>query len=200
MAFDKRSQIYEDTKSEGDTIILETASADLMPHSIFLFLEIISHGVYDGMPWHTSANHVVQAGPSSNVETTKGLREEPSLQSVIFQEFDPSFPHDKYTIGFAGRPGGPDFYINLKDNHTLHGPGGQARHYGDVVEDADPCFARVVKGFSVIDRLHRSEVESRNSHNNRSEVEGRNSHNNVLYPASIERMRIVQDFVPIAEA
>jgi hypothetical protein len=34
------------------------------------------------------------------------------LDSVLFQEYSEKFPHVKYTLGYAGRPGGPDFYIS----------------------------------------------------------------------------------------
>jgi hypothetical protein len=57
----------------------------------------------------------------------------------------------------AGRPGGPDFYISTQDNSALHGPGGQTS-YEDPTE-ADPCFAKVVGGFNVVDRMQKSPVE-----------------------------------------
>jgi hypothetical protein len=34
------------------------------------------------------------------------------LDGVVFQEYSPKFPHEKFTVGYAGRPGGPDFYIS----------------------------------------------------------------------------------------
>jgi hypothetical protein len=64
----------------------------------------------------------------------------------------------KYTLGYAGRPGGPDFYVSTQDNTRNHGPGGQTS-YEDTAE-ADPCFAKVVKGFEpVVDRMHESSVK-----------------------------------------
>ena len=41
-------------------------------------------------------------------------------------------------MGFAGRPGGPAFYISTVDNTRNHGPGSQ----GSKTE-ADACFGRV---------------------------------------------------------
>lgn len=64
-------------------------------------------------------------------------------------------------VGYAGRPGGPNFYINVEDNRALHGPGGQDGKKGQENSprgEADPCFARVVDGFAVVDRLHRLPV------------------------------------------
>ena len=57
-------------------------------------------------------------------------------------------------MGYAGRPGGPDFYISTQDNTRNHGPGGQGS-YADPAE-ADPCFAKVINGFDIIDLMHKS--------------------------------------------
>lgn len=74
-----------------------------------------------------------------------------------FQEYSPNFPHVKYTVGYAGRPGGPDFYVSTMDNTQNHGPGGQSS-YEDPSE-ADPCFAKVVDGFDTVDRLAKMPVK-----------------------------------------
>jgi hypothetical protein len=70
----------------------------------------------------------------------------------------PNFPHKKYTLGYAGRPGGPDFYVSTVDNTQNHGPGGQGS-YEDPGE-ADPCFAKVVDGFDIVDLMHKSKVKA----------------------------------------
>lgn len=187
ITFDPESNVYDEqlaTSEDLNTIILETASANLMPHSIFLFLEMVTHGVYNGAPFHRNAVHLVQAGPGVAATTEK----EPSLQNVIYQEFSSEFPHEKYTVGFPGRPGGPDFYINMRDNSHLHGPGGQIHHYGDIVPDADPCFARILKGQSVIERIHKSETVSSGHHAA------------VLHPATIRTMTVLKDHALIDEA
>ena len=75
----------------------------------------------------------------------------------MFQEYSEKYPHNKYTLGYAGRPGGPDFYISTQDNSKIHGPGGQDS-YQDPTE-ADPCFARIIEGFNIVDRMHQSPVE-----------------------------------------
>jgi hypothetical protein len=70
-------------------------------------------------------------------------------QKLGFPEYNPKYPHAKYTVGFAGK--GPTFYINALDNSDDHGPGGQNHHL--LPEDADPCFAKVIKGHHVVDKL-----------------------------------------------
>jgi len=153
-----------DLPQPDNTILLQTAALDEMPHSIHLFLEQVSHGLYDGTSFHRNAQHILQAGPSRNAQSHAAFRRHPSLTSVLFQEYSHDFPHYEYTVGYAGRPGGPDFYINLGDNSELHGPGGQASHYNGSEEQmvhlqADPCFALIVKGRALIERLQALEVD-----------------------------------------
>ena len=46
-------------------------------------------------------------------------------QGLAFQEYHDDYPHHPLTLGYAGRPGGPAFYINLIDNRQNHGPASQ---------------------------------------------------------------------------
>jgi cyclophilin family peptidyl-prolyl cis-trans isomerase len=163
LVFDPESNVYDPDKDQNAaTVVIQTARIEHMPHSIFHFLELVSRKVYDGTTFHKRLSHVVQAGPglvSEPQQRGSPLLLDPSLTSVMFQEYSPQMPHTPYTIGFPGRPGGPDFYVNMKDNSEIHGPGGQLRHYGDLLDDADPCFGSIVEGIDVIDRIHRSNVE-----------------------------------------
>ena len=96
------------------------------------------------------------------------------LRGIPFQEYSEHFPHHKYALGIAGRyvcclllhrlqvyrfltlfssrPGGPDFYVNMRENLRIHGPGGQGHNYeGDA--EADSCFARLIEGGEIIDKI-----------------------------------------------
>lgn len=179
LALDLPPQLQQ--KGGGDNIILlETAALDEMPHSVHLFLEQVSHGLYDGTSFHRNAQHILQAGPSRSAESHAAFRRHPSLTSVLFQEYSIDYPHLQYTVGYAGRPGGPDFYINLRDNQELHGPGGQAGHYSDQIvhTEADPCFAKVVKGVSLVQQLHSLQVDWQDV---------------LVAPVKILKMRVVPD-------
>ena len=70
---------------------------------------------------------------------------------LIFPEYSPEFPHLENTVGFGTRPGGPDFYINTSDNSKPHGPGGQTQHV--LVEEADSCFGKIVRGHDLLPRM-----------------------------------------------
>jgi len=63
------------------------------------------------------------------------------LEKLAFPDYSDEFPHQPWTLGFTGRPGGPDWYINKVDNSKGHGPGGQKQHALD--EQGDSCFAIV---------------------------------------------------------
>lgn len=158
LEFDRDSNVHSEVDA-GDEVLIETASIDDMPHSVYLFLEQVDHHLYDHTTFHRNAAHLVQAGPSVNTQAHTKFRKHPSLNSVIFQEFAPEMTHKQYTLGYPGRPGGPDFYVNMRDNSAIHGPGGQHTHYSDVILDADPCFAKIVRGFEAIERVHRGQVE-----------------------------------------
>lgn len=150
-------------RTDGGYVTLELAPVDEMPHAVYWFLEQVEHKLYDGCSFHRNAAHVIQAGPVPNFLTPANSPslaqrfKDDGLNSVLFQEYSANFQHEKYTAGYAGRPGGPDFYISTKDNSKIHGPGGQSK-YGDA-GDADPCFAKVTHGQDIIERMHNSPVK-----------------------------------------
>mmetsp|Transcript_9604 Transcript_9604/g.12546 ORF Transcript_9604/g.12546 Transcript_9604/m.12546 type:complete len:349 (-) Transcript_9604:228-1274(-) len=134
-------------------IEIELAPFEVMPYVVYHWLTQVEHGAWDGCAFIRNAGHVLQA--SSQDMNGKSLRSRflklPLTKNIGFQEYTDDFPHAKYTLGIAGRPGGPDFYINLVDNKRNHGPGGQKSY--DIVEEADSCFAKVIDGFDVIKRM-----------------------------------------------
>lgn len=105
-------------------IRLRTAPLELMPYAVYKFLRIVNH--WQGGSFHRNAGHVLQAQVSH------------SRESLAFQEYHAQFPHKRYTLGFAGRPGGPAFYISTIDNTRNHGPASQGS-----ASEADSCFAEV---------------------------------------------------------
>ena len=121
---------FEMAGAEGKFTI-EMGPLKDVPYSVYIFLEVMR--TFKSGAFHRFAGHVTQA----LVRTTK---EGPS--SMAFQEYSPNFPHIKRSLGYAGRPGGPEFYISLVDNTMNHGPGSQ----GSKTE-ADGCFAHVIEGW-----------------------------------------------------
>lgn len=137
----------------GD-IVIEFAPSDLMPTAVLFFMTQIEAGVWNGMSFIRNAGHVLQASSQTPTKQYMGKIFKLPYQdsSIPFQEYSEKYPHEKYTLGLAGRPGGPDFYISTQDNTRNHGPGGQGSY--DLPAEADSCFAKVVDGFDVVDRLH----------------------------------------------
>lgn len=148
-------------------LLLELASADQMPHTVYTFLARVSKGLYDGCSFYHNAGHVLVAGARPNAHTPPGvdLRQrfvQSGLEKVHFQEYNPEYFHKEWTVGLAGRPGGTEFYVNMRDNSVDHGPGGQTKY--EDPSQADPCFARVVAGFTWVERMRSLQdkgVESR---------------------------------------
>ena len=100
-----------DSGDKFDSIIIELAPTELVPYNVYYFLETINK--FKNGAFHRNAGHVLQA------------LVRPSRKGLAFQEYHPGFPHKQYTLGYAGRPGGPEFYISTLDNTANHGPGSQ---------------------------------------------------------------------------
>ncbi len=139
-------EVVVDGKTKFFTI--ETAPIELMPHAVYSFMEMVKNKVWDETLFIHKVDHVVLAAP---IDEEGKLKDPTNSKPLLFPEYSEKFPHVKNTIGFQGRPGGPEIYINLDDNRDHHGPGGQKQH--DLVEEADPCFGVITKGVEVLDEF-----------------------------------------------
>ena len=143
---------------EPSKFAVEMAPLDLMPHSVLLFLEMVEKQLWDETAFVHHTHHIVSATPTiyhTGISKRSEFDKE-GLAHVAFQEYTEEYPHDVYTLGFSGRPGGPDFYISTMDNSQMHGPGGQMD--AELIEEADPCFAKVIRGFDIVDRIYQKGV------------------------------------------
>jgi len=152
------------SNEEGRThnFVMEMAPMNMMPHSTHLFLMQVKHGLWDGRAFTINTGARIETSALTINGKIKGsaLQEfkNAELDTVSFQEYNEDYPHEQYTIGFYGRPGGPDWYINTEDNTEAHGPGGK---YGQLLEhEADPCFARIKRGHHVIQMMKRLSTSS----------------------------------------
>jgi hypothetical protein len=172
------------------------APLEEMPHAVHLFLEQVAHKLWDNGWFYLNGPHVFQAGPQvpddeeyeallekGTDERTLALKPFKDLQldSLAFPEYSDKYPHLPWTLGFTGRPGGPDFYINKVDNIKAHGPGGQTHH--DLVEHADPCFAKIISGMDTIAMMANAPTIRTEGDNHRFFFEE---------PVQIVKVRIVQ--------
>jgi cyclophilin family peptidyl-prolyl cis-trans isomerase len=132
-------------------------SLDYMPHAVHLFVEQVAHGLWDNTHFFSNAPHILFISPAHTIESIPlNLSrieefEHLGLKNLLFQEYHEKYPHTPMTLGFSGRPAGPQFYINKIDNSIIHGPGGQVHHRVD--DEADPCFATVVSGKEILSRI-----------------------------------------------
>jgi len=147
---------------------VELAPFHYMPHVNHFFLEQVYHELWDNTWFYINGPHVLQAGPQDWDEQSTGKAmdrfREARLDQLSFPEYHHEFPHVEWTLGFTGRPGGPEWYINKVDNSRAHGPGGQWHSHGEGLEEqADPCFAKVVEGHEVLQRIFHADVHSSDS-------------------------------------
>ena len=147
---------------------VEMHSLDYMPHSVLTFLEQVEHGLWDNTYFMTNAPHILLSSTVQDVKSKPynyshlSAFQDVGLDHLLFQEYHDHYPHKSMTLGFAGRPAGPNFYINKIDNTVIHGPGGQAHH--DIDEEADPCFATVVGGKEILMRIFALPVQQGDSY------------------------------------
>lgn len=158
------------------TIILEMAPLDLMPHVVNLFLQQVHHRLWNSCTVVSSATHIFQLAPSYKAEdatgdgnvsdTTKTHYDHfraKGLDKVSYQEYSAQYPHEQWTAGLAGRPGGPDFYLNKRNNTQIHGPGGQLNKH-DLHNEADPCFGRLVEGHEILTEIETVPTDPENNY------------------------------------
>ncbi|KAL7529841.1 hypothetical protein ACHAXR_003190, partial [Thalassiosira sp. AJA248-18] len=93
--------------------------------------------------FHRNAGHVLQAIAKSDI-----------TERMPFQEYSKEYPHKKGTLGYAGRPSGPEFYVSIQDNTRAHGPGSQQQHNP---HEADCIIGTVIQGMEdgTVDRIHK---------------------------------------------
>ena len=128
-------------KGKAGSIVVELAPISLLPCSVYNFLEIAR--TWKSGAFHRNAGHVLQALARSDVTA-----------SMPFQEYSKEYPHKKGTMGYAGRPSGPEFYISIEDNSENHGPGSQQ---DENKYEADSIIGTVIKGMEdgTVARVHK---------------------------------------------
>eukprot|EP00550_Attheya_septentrionalis_P002494 CAMPEP_0198284718 /NCGR_PEP_ID=MMETSP1449-20131203/4172_1 /TAXON_ID=420275 /ORGANISM="Attheya septentrionalis, Strain CCMP2084" /LENGTH=436 /DNA_ID=CAMNT_0043981927 /DNA_START=264 /DNA_END=1574 /DNA_ORIENTATION=- len=149
-------QGYEDTSVP---FVIELAENNVMPHSVLHFLKMVHSGLWDGCSFSVSTHHFIQAWPVGYRHDLEQQGEElqlafarQGLTALSFQEYSPKWEHDTFTVGFDGLGEGPSFFINTADNRVRHGPP-QPHELGD------PCFGRIISGFSAIHRIYNLPID-----------------------------------------
>jgi len=127
-------------KGAEGSLVVELAPISLLPCSVYNFLEIAR--TWKKGAFHRNAGHVLQAISRSDI-----------TERMPFQEYHKDYPHKKGTMGYAGRPSGPEFYVSIQDNSRAHGPGSQQSHNP---YEADCIIGTVIQGMEdgTVDRIH----------------------------------------------
>ena len=126
--------------------VIQMALLDEMPHAVNHFLRMVELKLWDGLSLvHGADSDIISATPLE-VDTHQwaGQRfEDANLTRMAFTEYSTTYPpplQNKYSVSFAGRPGGPSFYISLEDEIEFH--------------EHESTFGMVVDGKDVLDRFY----------------------------------------------
>ena len=129
------------------SFVIQTARLDFMPHSIHHFLKMVELKLWDGLSLYhkNEVSSVIHAFP---MEAQTGQRHDERFRAanvtkLVFAEHHELQPiGEKYAVAFHGRPGGPDFYINMEDGFRTH-----------EVDERESCFGKVTEGRHVLDAI-----------------------------------------------
>ena len=138
-----RVQVTLAAEPENEVFIIETAPLDIMPHAVYHFMKMVKLKLWNGLSMVSRSNEpILQATPlNAETQTWEDARfQKANVTHMAFTEYSFDYPPAKYTLAFAGRPGGPDFYINMEE-------------LKDETEEGESCFGKVVEGFDVVDRF-----------------------------------------------
>jgi hypothetical protein len=145
------------------TLYVELAPYLLLPHAVFTIIQIAQ--TFKSGYFHRNAGHVLQSQIAANY--TGG---------VVFMEYSHLFPHEKYTLGFAGRGGGDAFYISTVNNTVGHGPGTDR---GGKDPESDTDFGIVIPGYNG-ETIVKSMTKQTGSMSKNGFIEGKKNFINIL--------------------
>jgi cyclophilin family peptidyl-prolyl cis-trans isomerase len=138
-----RIKVTLESEPENEYFIIETAPLSVMPHAVYHFMKMVKEQLWDGLSMISrSTEPILQATPL-NAETNSWVDkkfDDAGVTHMAFTEYSFDYPPKKYTLAFAGRPGGPDFYVNMEE-------------LKDSTEEGESTFGIVVEGFEVLDRF-----------------------------------------------
>jgi hypothetical protein len=137
---------------------IQTAPNRLLPHTIYVFMDMVERKVWDNTIFLHQWNHKLQAKliPPSTASNNEPIAHPHSMQLSMI-EYSEEYPHEAFTVGLSGRLGASELFINMENNDNIYGSGKR----GDgVAEDIYPCFAKVVVGKSTLALLNRATAEA----------------------------------------
>ena len=148
--------VVKDQAGVSSKFVIELGMLLDMPHAIHHFLQMVDLELWDGLSLvHGTDSNSVMATPMAldGHEWERKRFVNANLTRMAFPEFSETYPppdHHKYSVAFVGRPGGPEFYINLEDNPQVH--------------DHESVFGIVSEGRDVIDKFFSQKEKERKNH------------------------------------
>ena len=173
-----RVKLSENVNGLGDTLVIETLRQDIMPHAIELFMKQVESNLWNGASlYHEMGNN----GSSSSTtikendaihallldSKTHHWKEESdsaiAQQQLVFPEYDPEYPLQKYSVAFKGTPGGPEFFIHMGEETSTeilsnNNKSNNNNQNSDLHHDI--CFGKVISGTKILDFIRQDSSPS----------------------------------------
>lgn len=135
---------HPDTDFRGK-IRVQTAPLHRMPHTVCAFLDMVAQGLYNGVKFNIMTSRGTLAVDTKSKfhvaledKVKKRFHEAGRLPALVLEEQGDSIPSDAFCIGFMDK--GPGIFLSAKQSG--------ARHY-----ESGPCFAQVVDGFDILEKI-----------------------------------------------
>lgn len=119
-----------------------------MPHSIDHFFRMIEKNLWNDLAFVFERNSKVVVATPMTMDDSHAWAGQRfvnnNLTHMAFTEYSATFPpqhYRKYSVAFSGRPGGPNFYINMDDEL-------------EFAHEHESTFGVVLEGRDVLHKLY----------------------------------------------
>ena len=136
-----------------------------MPYSVDHFLQMVEQKLWDNLSLtHSQQSDLILATPVTYDNDHTWVQQrfvDANLTQMAFTEYCPTYPpshedpskSNKYYVAFSGRPGGPDWYINLTDDTANGKIASTSKKSSTEEHNYESIFGNVVEGREVLDRF-----------------------------------------------
>jgi cyclophilin family peptidyl-prolyl cis-trans isomerase len=148
--------IIKDQADVSYKFVIELAMLMEMPHAVHHFLRMVDLRLWDGLSLvHGIGLDYLMATPMTldSHEWERKRFVDANLTHMAYTEFSETYSppdHHKYSVAFAGRPGGPEFYVNLEEHPQF--------------SEHESVFGIVSEGRDVIDKLFSQRAKKTRNH------------------------------------
>lgn len=145
----------DDNNDGGATFTVEVSALESLPHSVYTFLSLVDHGVYNDAGF-LSTQSIIHVDSDENEIAKMGY----AANALSLVESSTLGPCTPYSVGFVGATGG--LKIIMTNDVSKHG--------------SLACFGKITQGRQTVSRIQRAAKEGKSvviSNTKQIQVEGR---------------------------